>query len=584
MERRCIRIVFMLLFFCLLWSNNAFASQPGKFIYPVGDGSKPKNVSGLSGWDNFRVVSDDIGYYDAQIFDNWNADYNGRHTGLDLNGNLGGENDCGNPVFAAADGVVIESGVNGPGTVNSSGWGNFIRIKHDFGTEVVYSLYAHLLSRNVSSGQSVVKGQRIGAIGSTGASSSCHLHFGILQQNTNGLGYPPSIDTSLYHNPDDFIASHPIKRYSYRGDVTACAVAPTGGMATNWLYSCPEPRSYYRTGDKIWVLLRLNDVLVDHRYKVKAYRNGVFQWDWTSSPNDVTNLEQGWQYSHFWPTLEYALPGEWKFDVYFQARDSIGDGTYIDSSSFVVTDKYQYDGNAYTCLGPVTGGEETNWIYSCANPKTLFSPGENVSSLLRINNVMANHRFRLEAFKENISQWSWQTNWRVVPQWGWETAFFWPEISNPQPGKWRVNIAVDEGAGFVTLSSIPFVVANAPVPFVYNHEITTCKGPVTGGEETNWIYTCQNPTKGFAVGDTAYTLVRINTIQANHSWRVEVYKGGVYQWEWTTDWRTVGFWGWNTAFFWPTLTNIGAGSWEFRILVNTGNGYQYIDSSQVVVD
>lgn len=76
----------------------------------------------------------------------------------------------GTPVMASASGTVIiakGSGWNG-------GYGSYIVIKHENGTQ---TLYAHESSVIVSVGQSVVKGQVIGYIGSTGKSTGPHLHF-----------------------------------------------------------------------------------------------------------------------------------------------------------------------------------------------------------------------------------------------------------------------------------------------------------------------------------------------------------------------------------------------------------------------
>jgi LysM repeat protein len=79
---------------------------------------------------------------------------------------------CGQEVFAANDGVVIESsdGWNG-------GYGNYIIIRHRNG---IYTLYGHLSLRVVEIGEKVVKGQLIGYVGNTGYTegpTGCHLHF-----------------------------------------------------------------------------------------------------------------------------------------------------------------------------------------------------------------------------------------------------------------------------------------------------------------------------------------------------------------------------------------------------------------------
>ena len=39
------------------------------------------------------------------------------------------------------------------------------------------TLYAHQTTIQVGSGQSVRRGEQIGLVGSTGLSTSCHLHF-----------------------------------------------------------------------------------------------------------------------------------------------------------------------------------------------------------------------------------------------------------------------------------------------------------------------------------------------------------------------------------------------------------------------
>lgn len=76
----------------------------------------------------------------------------------------------GTPILAASDGQVIiarASGYNG-------GYGSMIIIKH---SGSVQTLYAHLNSVNVVTGQRVSKGQTIGTVGNTGRSTGPHLHF-----------------------------------------------------------------------------------------------------------------------------------------------------------------------------------------------------------------------------------------------------------------------------------------------------------------------------------------------------------------------------------------------------------------------
>lgn len=79
----------------------------------------------------------------------------------------------GTPVYAVANGTVTSARYNG-------GYGNEVRIKHPSG---MITLYAHLNSYSVRSGQTVKRGQIIGRVGSTGRSTGAHLHFGLMNNN-----------------------------------------------------------------------------------------------------------------------------------------------------------------------------------------------------------------------------------------------------------------------------------------------------------------------------------------------------------------------------------------------------------------
>jgi hypothetical protein len=97
------------------------------------------------------------------------------HNGVDLYANSG------TPVLAALDGVVEEADGR-----DSKGWGNQILIKHDVNGETYYTRYAHLRRMDVSPGDRVSKGDRIGYSGGAindpgrGNSDGAHLHFELL--------------------------------------------------------------------------------------------------------------------------------------------------------------------------------------------------------------------------------------------------------------------------------------------------------------------------------------------------------------------------------------------------------------------
>ncbi|MFO1142505.1 MAG: DUF5930 domain-containing protein [Amaricoccus sp.] len=83
------------------------------------------------------------------------------HAGVDLAAPRG------TAIFATAPGVVVYAGPE-------SGYGNVVRIQHDFGIETVY---AHQSRIRVRVGQQVSRGVQIGDMGSTGRSTGSHLHY-----------------------------------------------------------------------------------------------------------------------------------------------------------------------------------------------------------------------------------------------------------------------------------------------------------------------------------------------------------------------------------------------------------------------
>lgn len=90
------------------------------------------------------------------------------HTGTDIGARYGAD------ILAANSGTVTLAGWN-------SGYGNCVIIDHGGGKA---TLYGHMSAYSVSKGQTVSKGQKIGAVGSTGNSNGPHLHFEILINGT----------------------------------------------------------------------------------------------------------------------------------------------------------------------------------------------------------------------------------------------------------------------------------------------------------------------------------------------------------------------------------------------------------------
>ena len=87
----------------------------------------------------------------------------------------------GAPIYAAADGIVVESGSN-------DSMGNYIIIQHN---DELRSIYMHCATVFVPAGMRVYKGDNIALVGSTGDSEGPHLHFQVEINGSpvNGLNY-----------------------------------------------------------------------------------------------------------------------------------------------------------------------------------------------------------------------------------------------------------------------------------------------------------------------------------------------------------------------------------------------------------
>lgn len=98
--------------------------------------------------------------------------YRSLHDGIDFLGS------CGSPIYAAADGRVLDE-------YFQTAWGNRIIIDHGWHRGAgLATISNHLSGYAVEVGERVKRGQVIGFVGNTGWSTGCHLHFSVLQNGS----------------------------------------------------------------------------------------------------------------------------------------------------------------------------------------------------------------------------------------------------------------------------------------------------------------------------------------------------------------------------------------------------------------
>ncbi len=96
------------------------------------------------------------------------------HRGVDIT-----SSGYGSPIYAIQSGTVVKS------EYDKYSMGNYVIINHGNGYK---SYYFHMSKRLVSTGDSVIIGQTIGLMGSTGYSTGTHLHLGV---SYNGAYFNP---------------------------------------------------------------------------------------------------------------------------------------------------------------------------------------------------------------------------------------------------------------------------------------------------------------------------------------------------------------------------------------------------------
>ena len=139
-------------------------------------------------WDGGQFQWPLPGYYRISSEFGANRVINGvadTHRGMDIPA------PAGTPIYAACDGVVS----------TNNHWSYGISVKLSISPSMSI-IYGHMSARYVNDGDVVVRGQKIGAVGSTGNSTGNHLHF---ELNVNGSPasirpyLDPAIEAQLYY-------------------------------------------------------------------------------------------------------------------------------------------------------------------------------------------------------------------------------------------------------------------------------------------------------------------------------------------------------------------------------------------------
>lgn len=151
-------------------------SDPPTEADPTSDGDGTAEAGGAEGW--IRPV-------DGHVTSVYGPRWGRNHNGVDLAGTVGGT------VVASRPGVVVHviSSCHPTSSFGcGGGFGNYVTVAHAGG---MATIYAHLASVSVGTGQSVAAGESVGGVGNSGSSYGAHLHFEVREagQPRDPCGY-----------------------------------------------------------------------------------------------------------------------------------------------------------------------------------------------------------------------------------------------------------------------------------------------------------------------------------------------------------------------------------------------------------
>ncbi len=145
------------------------------------------------------------------------------HRGVDFGAHMG------TPVYAAADGVIIEREHKGS-------YGNFVKIHHDSNYDTAY---AHLqkYAKGIKKGSQVKQGQVIAYVGSTGRSTGPHLHYELIfkGKQINPLSIRTTSANQLSGPEDAVFEKHKQKIDGFLKEIDAgnIVAVPTSTQSSN---------------------------------------------------------------------------------------------------------------------------------------------------------------------------------------------------------------------------------------------------------------------------------------------------------------------------------------------------------------
>ncbi|MBI5652316.1 MAG: peptidoglycan DD-metalloendopeptidase family protein [Chloroflexi bacterium] len=232
-------------------------------------------------------------------------------------------------IVAAAPGTIVlkqDGNFDRSCGMNSNPW-NGVVIRHADGSQI---WYVHMKKNSVTAksvGATVVQGEYLGIVGSSGSSTGPHLHFELRDAGGNGL--------DPYAGACNNISSWwSAQRPYYDSAINSL----TTGNAAPVFPSCPNPetsnnKNQFNPGDTIYFTIYYRDQLAGQTTSATIFQpdGSVFR-SWSGS-SSVAHYSASYWYRAYALSANAPL-GIWKFQVIFNGQTythnfSVGDALYL---------------------------------------------------------------------------------------------------------------------------------------------------------------------------------------------------------------------------------------------------------------
>lgn len=224
-------------------------------------------------------------------------------------------------VIAAEPGTIIgKSDGNDDDHCSCSGNWNAVYVQHADGS---IAWYGHMKKNSLTTktvGQTVVTGEYLGVVASSGCSTGPHLHFEIyesLPYNTGNLIDPYQGPCNSLNPQTWWAAQKPYNESTLNALLTHYAVPVHGCPASN---EDPKLSDNFLPGNTIYMAAYYHDQLAGQvtTYRIRRPDNTIYQ-TWTAS-SSVDYVASWWWWS--WILPSNGPFGTWKFETVYQGITS----------------------------------------------------------------------------------------------------------------------------------------------------------------------------------------------------------------------------------------------------------------------